>query len=338
MSQVGGSQKGIYMIHPRHMATKKPSNANDEDLFDGMINVDKPVDQPTIMSYYLQRIRLGEICREITDRFPLFETDSGNPNYEQVKAIDRRICEFSQALPPFLHLDYDMSEIPEADFRRSPSIIVHRYVISSLLHTQRCRLHLPYLSRAHQGSYSYSKEACLEAARMVIRTEVQISSEDIPFVLTRLKFAGSLLCVCMAIIALLMDFCHHKSLQPDEDQERRSEIQDALRILEEGKSQSLFAGKLLDVFNSILQRNKAPLPSEGRSSRSKQIDRKTASVSLDPVTIPVTSQTTDTEATLTDPASPMLDDLGQIFDASADLSSLIDWNTLLSELDAPFLS
>jgi hypothetical protein len=52
----------------------------------------------------------------------------------------------------------------------------------------------------------------------------------------------------------------------------------------------------------------------------------------------VTSQTTDTEATLTDPASPMLDDLGQIFDASADLSSLIDWNTLLSELDAPFLS
>lgn len=61
MSQLGGSQKGTYMINPRQMATKKPANAND-DLFDGMSNIDKPLDQPTITSYFLQRIRLGEIC------------------------------------------------------------------------------------------------------------------------------------------------------------------------------------------------------------------------------------------------------------------------------------
>jgi hypothetical protein len=164
--------------------------------------------------------------------------------------------------------------MPEADVRRSPSIIVHRYVISSLLHTQRCRLHLPYLSRAHQGSYSYSKEACLEAARMVIRTEVQISSENIPFVLTRLKFAGSLLCVCMAIIALLMDFCHHKSLQPDEDQERRSEIQDALRILEKAKaspySRENFSTSSTPSSNATRLRS---LPKEDRLDRSRLIEK-----------------------------------------------------------------
>lgn len=321
------------MINPHHMATKKPSNANDEDLLDGMVNIDKPLDQPTIMSYFIQRIRLGEICREISDQSSLSETDLGCPDYEQVKEIDRRICEFSQALPPFFHLDYDTSAVPEADPCRSPSIIVHRYVINSMLQTQRCRLHLPYLARGQETLYSYSRDACLDAARMVIRMEVQLSSEDIPFVMTRLKFSGSLLCVCMAIIALLMDFCHNKSLQPDEDRERRSEIKDALRILEEGKSQSSFAGKLLDTFNSILQRNKVPLPSEKRSSRSKNANGSKPPVSVDSAKI----STADMESMLTEPAPPSLD-FWQTFDANVDPSTIFDWNSLLSEFDAPFLS
>lgn len=326
------------MINPRHMATEKPANANDEDLFDGMSNIGKPLDQPTTMSYCLQRIHLGEICREISDQFPLLETDFGNPNHEQTMEIDRKICDFSQALPPFLHLDYDTSGIPESDSRRSPDILVHRYVINSMLHTQRCRLHLPYLSRGQEVSYSYSRDACLEAARMVIRTEAQLSSEDIPFVMTRLKFSGSLLCVCMAIIALLMDFCHNQSRQPDEDRERRSEIQKALRILEEGKNQSSFAGKLLDSFNSILQRNKVPLLAEGKSSRSKDMDRPKLSTSVDCAMIPVISGAAEAEAALTEPALPSFDGFWETFDASVDPSTLFDWNTLLSDLDSPFLS
>lgn len=38
MSQLGGSRKGTYMINSLQMATQKPANANDEDLFDGMSN------------------------------------------------------------------------------------------------------------------------------------------------------------------------------------------------------------------------------------------------------------------------------------------------------------
>jgi hypothetical protein len=337
LSQLGGSQKGTYMINPRHMATKKPGNANDEDLFDGMSNIDKPIDQPTIMSYFIQRIRLGEICREITDKFPLLETDFGSPDYEQIKQIDRRICEFSQSLPPFLHLAYDMSGIPDTDPSRSHGIIIYRYVINSMVHTQRCRLHLPYLCQG-QDLYSYSRDACLEAARMVIRTEAQFSSEDISFAMTRLKFSGSLLCVCMAIIALLMDLCRNKSLQPGEDRERRSEIQNALRILEEGKSQSSFADKLLDTFNSILQRSQVPLPSERRPTRSRNVNRLKSPVPVDSAMITGTSDLVDTEAMLAGPVPTLSDDIWQAFDATADPTTLFDWNTLLSELDAPFLS
>lgn len=319
------------------MATKKPSNANDEDLFDGMSNIDKPLDQPTIMSYFIQRIRLGEICREITDRCSSLETDFGNPDYEQIKEIDRRICEFSQSLPTFLHLAYNTNGIPDTDPSRSPGIIIYRYVINSMLHTQRCRLHFPYLSQG-RDLYSYSRDACLEAARMVIRTEVQLSSEDISFAMTRLKFSGSLLCVCMAIIALLMDLCRNKSRKPDEDRERRSEIQNALRILEEGKSQSPFADKLLDTFNSILQRSKVPLPSERKSTRSKNINELKSPVPVDSGIITETSDLVDTEAMLAESAPTLSDDIWQAFDATADPTKLFDWNTLLSELDAPFLS
>lgn len=338
MSQLGGSQHGTYMIHPRQMATKKPANANDEDLFDGMSNIDKPLDQPTIMSYFLQRIRLGEICREISDQCLLSERDLGHPDYEQVKEIDKLICDFCQTLPPFLHLNFDASEIPEPDSRRSPGVLVHRYVINSMLHTQRCRLHLPYLSRKQDASYSYSRDACLEAARMVIRAEAQLSSEDIPFVMTRLKFSGSLLCVCMAIIALLTDYCHNKSSYSNEDRERRSEIQKALQILEERKNQSSFVGKLLDSFNSILRRNKVRLPAEASSCRLGDLDKSKLHSSMDPTTMPATFDTAETEAALAEPVLPTFNNFWETFDTSMDPSTLFDWSTLLSELDAPFLS
>jgi hypothetical protein len=142
----------------------------------------------------------------------------------------------------------------------------------------------------------------------------------------------------MAIIALLMDFCRNKSLQPRDDQERRSEIQNALRILEEGKSQSSFAEKLLDTFNYILQRSKAPLPSERRSTRSKNVNRPKSPMPVDSAIVPGTSDTADAEVMLTEPAPPLFDDIWETFDATADPSTLFDWNTLLSELDAPFLS
>ncbi|OGE58404.1 hypothetical protein PENARI_c001G01483 [Penicillium arizonense] len=43
------------------------------------------------------------------------------------------------------------------------------------------------------------------------------------------------------------------------------------------------------------------------------------------------------DSTLMDPTMPSLDELWQAFDESVD-SAAVDWNTLFTELDAPFLS
>lgn len=115
------------------MATKKPANVNDEDLFNGMSNIDNPLDQSMIMSYFLHRIRLGEMCREISDQYHLSERDLGHPDYEQIKEIDKPIYDFCQSLPTFLNLNFDASGIPESDSRKPPDVLVHRYVIQSML-------------------------------------------------------------------------------------------------------------------------------------------------------------------------------------------------------------
>lgn len=320
------------------MATNKPLNANDEDLVDGVEAVGKPINQPTSMSYSLQRIRLGELCREICDSIPFTEIGSEEAGYERMRDIDMKLREMAHTLPPFFSLDFDSNELPETDQRRAPGIIIQRYIINSLLHAQRCRLHLPYLSRAATDpAYAYSRNAGMEAARMVIRTERQLATENLPFVLARLKFSGMLHCVCIAIIVLLMDLCRNKSPQSEGDRDSRVEIYKAFGILEEARGQSPFAEKILESFYAILRRHNVPIsgsegkpvtrPGNGSEQAAKQAINKS-----------VSSKNTEITEGAPDPSLPSFDDLWQAFDTNVDPSSLVDWNTLFSELDSPFVS
>lgn len=330
------------MINPRQMATNKPVNANDEDLFDGMTDLNRPLDQPTSMSYCLQRIRLGDICREISDSIPFLEIGPGDPDYQQIIKIDKVICTFVQEMPSFFSLDYNPHQLPDTDPRKYPGIVIQRYILHSLVHTQRVRLHLPYLSQASsEPIFSYSRNACLEAARMVIRTETQLALEKFSFVLTRLKFSAVIHCVCMAIIVLLMDLCLNKSIQPEDDRERRSEIFRAFGILEEAKVHSPFAERLLRSFYSILQRNKIPLPNMGSSRpapQSKGINQQSHPEPVPYTASPLNPNEAGMATTFMESALPSFGDLWQTFDTTVDPSTLFDWDSLLSEIDSPFLS
>ncbi|KAJ5960188.1 uncharacterized protein N7479_007338 [Penicillium vulpinum] len=310
--------------------TNKPCNANDEDIVDGMVGVGKPLTHPTSMSYCLQRIQLGEFCREITDCAPFGISDPGSPNYEHTKQIDGKICEFAECLPSFFSLSYRLDELPETDPRKSPGIIIQRYIFNFLLHTQRCRLHLPYLSRASKDpAYDYSRKACLEAARMVIRTERQLSQEMIPFVLARLRLSGMLHCACVAIIVLLVDFCG--SGQPQEKDQ--TEILEAFSILEKAKKESSFAGRLLETFKTALRRHNA-------SGSAAEENTATQPTSQDPeisLGLACGSAAPTSDDFLMDPTLPSLDDLWQVFDDNVDPGT-VDWNSFFAESDTAFLS
>ncbi|KAJ5748751.1 uncharacterized protein N7511_010447 [Penicillium nucicola] len=338
MSQISGPQKGTYSIDPRHMMTDKPINVNDEDLIDGMIRIGKPIEEPTSMSYCLQRIRLGEFCREITDSAPFGMFDPGTPDYEQTQQIDIKICEFVSKLPTFFSLSFVPDNIPKNDPRQSTGINIQRYIFNFMIHTQRCRLHLPYLSRsAKDPAYEPSRKACLEAARMVIQTEHQLSREMISFVTTRLKFSGMIHCVCVAIIVLLIDYCLGSSQQENE-QGREREILDAFEILEEAKGHSPFAKGLLECFKNVLRQRNITTPAKGKTM-GPTIQEQTSAGHLGNFTMPtgLTDSIACIDSKLMDPTMPSLDELWQAFDESVD-SAAVDWNTLFTELDTPFLS
>ncbi|KUM57999.1 hypothetical protein ACN42_g9165 [Penicillium freii] len=294
------------------------------------------------MSYCLQRIRLGEFCREIADCAPFGMSDPGGPAYEHTKQIDMKICEFAESLPPFFSLAFRSDELPKSDFRRSPGIIIQRYKINFLLHAQRCRFHLPYLSQASKDpAYDYSRKACLEAARMVIRTERQLSVEVIPFVATRLKFPGLLHSIGVAIIVLLIDFCGSGNPQEKDI----TETLEAFSILENAKEKSPLAGKLLEAlenFKTALRRHSASGSAiEGNTTTQSTAQGLETSPGLacgSPAPTSMVYPTgSNTDDFLMDPTFSALGDLWQVFDDNGDPGT-VDWSSFFAESDTAFMS
>lgn len=338
LSRYAGPQEGSYSIHLRHMATRKPWNVNDDDLYDGMTNIDKPLSEPTEMSYFLQRIRLGEMCRELVDRMPLGATARDRSGHADIIAVDAQFLKFLAEIPDFFRLEV-------ADNPSQPplttGIVVQRYIIHSLVHSHRCKLHLPYLAKASSNSqYNYSREACLEAARQTIRTEKLLERESVQFVYTRFRVSGVLQAVYIASIAFLLDMCFHND-RGQCDPKQKAELIEACGILQEAKSHSPFTANLLDSLDSIAQKYRLSLP---RLSSLTPVNR-AQSHDISSTANGIVSRTSEENPDLAENAidsGPRSSDTDMppfnwdTFSAM-DVENL-DWNALLAELDSQFLS
>lgn len=332
LSRYAGPQEGSYTVNPRHMAVNKPRNINDEDLFDGMDNIELPLSQPTSMSYFLERIRLAELSREFTDQATRSSSNPELIGYAKVMEIDTKFDSFIKDIPSFFSLDGGtVDEIAKTDARRAPGIVIQRYILNSMVYAHRCKLHIPYLKRGSiDPAYAHSREICLYAARMIIQTERQLEEEDLPFVLTRLKFSGMLYCVAMAIIVLILDVCFNKSAADYEA--KKMEVVDACSILDAAKGQSAMAAKLLGSLLSVLPKYQVTL--NGVSGTQMSHDD------------PAPDGSTVHEANVADMREcgledrniaggevPSIAEISQSFDYEMDLDNL-DWNSFFSGLDS----
>ncbi|KUL85042.1 hypothetical protein ZTR_07770 [Talaromyces verruculosus] len=338
LSRYAGPQEGAYSINLRHMATRKPWNVNDEDLYDGMTNIGKPLSEPTEMSYFLQRIRLGEMCRELVDRMPLGATARDRSGHAEIIAVDAQFLKFLAEIPDFFKLEAaeNQSHSP-----LTTGIIVQRYIIHSLVHSHRCKLHLPYLAKASLNSqYNYSREACLEAARQTIRTEKLLERESVQFVLTRFRISGVLQAVYIASIAFLLDMCFHND-RGQCDPKRKAELLEACGILEEARSHSPFTANLLESLDSIVQKYRLSLPRLSNLAPANPSQNRIESESTNKnVSIAGGGSINIADISLNPPAQASNPDMN-LFDwdtfNTMDVDNL-DWNALLSELDSQFLA
>ncbi|KAF8849495.1 hypothetical protein BDZ45DRAFT_604321 [Acephala macrosclerotiorum] len=253
-ARFNGVSQGIYQCHLRHMITNQPLNLNDEDLIDGMSLTGKPWSQPTMMSYPLLRIRLSEISRHIVDQTPLIMSCSDVPSHEVVMDIDTELQVLLNDVPAFFFLSRDdLTTTHKLSPSRADNIFHQGCMFFSLFHSQRCKIHLPFLSRGFTDSkYASSREICIQSARFMIQTELKIEHSGLCGV-TRYKFIGFLLGLFMASIVLLVDLCHKKS-KPE------GEIIEAFRMLEEARHESETAARFLDSVMQILRKHKVAPP------------------------------------------------------------------------------
>ncbi|KAB8204827.1 hypothetical protein BDV34DRAFT_196715 [Aspergillus parasiticus] len=249
----GGPQEGTYLMHPAHMRVNYPRNLDDRDLDRYNPQYSRPLSQPTAMTYTLLRIQLADICRSAIDALPPPFSDWGEVNYDRFISLDQRFEAFIRSLPVFFRLD-EASRHQSRDVEHQyPQIIVQRYILWSTLQGRRSKLNQPFLTRVSMNPrYEYSRKVCLQSARCVIELKALMDHDMASLASAHVRLATFLHTYFLATAVLVMDLCLNKEGGSSED--RRQEIVDACRVLQEAEATSPMASRFLKSLMDILQK------------------------------------------------------------------------------------
>ncbi|OCT47378.1 putative Zn(II)2Cys6 transcription factor [Cladophialophora carrionii] len=263
----GGPQEGTYFVQPRHMRVNMLRNVDDDDLVRDGPPVDRPLSEPTAMSYYIQRIKLADICRQVIDVMPLTSFELGTVDYQDVINLDRKFAAFFRELPAFLKIDERHIRESEHIMRQRPHLHIQRYALGMIAQTRRCKLHQPFLiRRSVERHYDYSRRISLESARSVIRLKDLLhpaaeGEEEGGFVTMSARHTGIVYHIFMATIVLVMDLCFNRVAEGEDDAARKAEVVAACKMLEDAKSESAMASSFLDSLMDVLRKHKVRLHS-----------------------------------------------------------------------------
>jgi hypothetical protein len=259
VARYGGPGASVLQINTLYMTVNKPQHLNDTDLLVQGPWPSHPVSDPTDMSYFLQRIRLAELSRNIVDH------TNANPqqpaHHKNLMAIDAKLEQMINDTPTFLQM---RSYQTVADCSRASSFFIQAYMLNSLLHTQRCKLHLTYLISGGPSNptWASSRDACLSSARELVRAETQLLASRHPFARAPLRPPAILYSVFVASIVLLMDACLNR---PNGLQEeiKRGDLGESLAIIRGAKDYSLAAAKLYEQMMDIVGKYRDVKSAEG---------------------------------------------------------------------------
>lgn len=194
LSYIRGPQEGMYSIHPHQTSTNLPRNLNRDDLNTQGPDFSRSHSQPTIMSYYLQRIKLATVCREVCDSLWSY-ADVDRIDYDLVKSMDAKFEGVAHSLPRFLRFDNPIAQL-RTEYRDSFTMQMdnQRVMANQMVNTMRCKLHLPFLIRAkHNPTFHFSRTVGLESARRVFQIRRTVIEEEGAFHKSHMKLGGSLI-------------------------------------------------------------------------------------------------------------------------------------------------
>ncbi|CAK7237296.1 hypothetical protein SEUCBS140593_009911 [Sporothrix eucalyptigena] len=313
-----GPGVGVYQTHPHMMRVNEPCHMDDAQLSPDTVDPigGMPRDVPTDMSYFLQRVRLAKVARGIVDRMPMVsgtqfvgrqaeastaEAQSLLNTYRQAAiASDADLDAMLHDLPPFLRLEtYAGNDSTWVDWAHDSrdsvahrNVFIHAFMLHSLIHTQRCKLHLSYLTswRRQTGNTSSrmrpsvsssttsSRAICIESARQIIYSETQLRrrASQHPYFQSRLSCV--LYGVFLATIVLLIDLCAADNHDDDDSGRSASQKKDAfaaLQIVADARHHSPAAAELYTSLMQLLRKHRPQLLEEDLQGATRGQDAST---------------------------------------------------------------
>ncbi|KAI9690054.1 MAG: hypothetical protein M1820_010053 [Bogoriella megaspora] len=252
-STISGPQEGMYFIHPNHISVRLPKDCSDDDLVFGEASESMLGSQPTGMNYFLERIRLAHLCREMVDTVPLDTCKLEQTPYEYVIALDKKLVDFISSLPFFFKLDAESRKQALPLETMYPNIPLLRYCITRAAHSRRCRLHQRFLLRQSSDlRFAYSRQACVESARTVLQFYEDLSGNGPPRVVTA-RMGIAVHFMYLALVVLVMDLCFNRN-EADEA-EIKAEVKAALQMFENNKYVSPLLSRFASSLYHILQKH-----------------------------------------------------------------------------------
>jgi hypothetical protein len=223
-------------------------HVNDDDLSNPSVK-ERPLSEPTTMSYFLQRLKVAEVARCIADAIP---QDPPDATCELILSLDSKLESLIQNLPTFYRIEIASSAGTALIDQTHPYIPIQRLLINLMINLMRCKLHFPYLSGDPSSPiHALSRKASLKAARHVLAAHRDMSTPDIRHSADFMKLQGTVFHIFMGALILATDLCCN---QPsDEDRERQlSELTVTLRQLHDIKQHSQIAAQFLEKLTQLL--------------------------------------------------------------------------------------
>ncbi|KAF5968281.1 hypothetical protein FCOIX_11529 [Fusarium coicis] len=223
-SKAEGTSGATYLIQPNLISTNLPRHIDDNDLSNPS-HIERPLSEPTTMSYTLQRIKVAEVVRCISDLMP---HDPSEASCELILSLDAKIESLLYELPEFF--------------------MKKRLLINLLINIFRCGLHFPYLpGRLNKALHAFSRQAGLKAARAVLSSQRGMSMADLLHSADFMKIQGTIFHMFIGALVLTTDICCNQ-----DGQTQLSELMEVLKQLDDVKGHSKMAAKLLDILTQLL--------------------------------------------------------------------------------------
>ncbi|KAE9363025.1 hypothetical protein N431DRAFT_489964 [Stipitochalara longipes BDJ] len=263
LSNVSGPYEGTYFINPNHVNVKPPKDCNDDDLVSGIEDEPGHTHHPTDMTFFLARLQLAHLCREITDTVPISTTLLLQLPYIQILSLDTKLQSFLSTLPFFLKLDASSRAASKSLETVYPKLAVLRYCINTEAWSTRCKLHQRFLHRQSiDPQYAYSRRACLDSARAAVAAYADLRAQETQALTERMGMAVHF--THMALVVMVMDLCFNRE-EPD-GAEIKIELKKALQLFAKARNASPLLIKFLASLEEVLRKHGIQLGDASTSS------------------------------------------------------------------------